>query len=187
MWCCTRDEGLALRSRPAGGGFKPPHAALAEDRRGERWGKGVVGGVRWGLGRRPLLKHRNSSDDIETGVWCELRDELGRCPLMGQVVSGVEGGVSPVCCSRAEREKACPDTAAGQRAARGSASRARGDPGAGGDVSTVAGRAGGPARSSGEALVMGVERRGRVVRGCVRSSNWAYAQEETYGQAEVVW
>ena len=25
---------LALRSRPAGGGFKPPHAALAEDRRG---------------------------------------------------------------------------------------------------------------------------------------------------------
>src|ERR1035437_2434049 len=35
--CCTRDEGLlALRSRPAGGGFKPPHAALAEDRRGER-------------------------------------------------------------------------------------------------------------------------------------------------------
>jgi len=27
---------LALRSRPAGGGFKPPRAALAEDRRGER-------------------------------------------------------------------------------------------------------------------------------------------------------
>jgi len=33
---------VALRSRPAGGGFKPPRAALAEDRRGERWGKGVV-------------------------------------------------------------------------------------------------------------------------------------------------
>jgi hypothetical protein len=27
---------LALRSRPAEGGFKPPRAALAEDRRGER-------------------------------------------------------------------------------------------------------------------------------------------------------
>jgi hypothetical protein len=27
---------LALRSRPVGGGFKPPQAALAEDRRGER-------------------------------------------------------------------------------------------------------------------------------------------------------
>ena len=37
MRCCTGDGGLmAPRSRPAGGGFKPPHAALAEDRRGER-------------------------------------------------------------------------------------------------------------------------------------------------------
>ena len=26
----------ASRSRPSGGGFKPPSAALAEDRRGER-------------------------------------------------------------------------------------------------------------------------------------------------------
>ena len=37
MRCCMRDEGfVAPRSRPAGGGFKPPHAALAEDRRGFR-------------------------------------------------------------------------------------------------------------------------------------------------------
>jgi hypothetical protein len=37
LWCCAEDGGLmALRSRPAGGGFKPPHAALAEDCRGER-------------------------------------------------------------------------------------------------------------------------------------------------------
>jgi len=29
MRCCAEDEGfVALRSRPAGGGFKPPHAAL---------------------------------------------------------------------------------------------------------------------------------------------------------------
>ncbi len=35
MRCCAGDEGfVALRSRPAEGGFKPPHAALAEDRRG---------------------------------------------------------------------------------------------------------------------------------------------------------
>jgi len=41
--CCVGDEGLlALRSRPAGGGFKPPHAALAEDCRGERCGKGAT-------------------------------------------------------------------------------------------------------------------------------------------------
>src|ERR1035437_4846859 len=30
--CCAVDEGLALRSRPAGGGFKPPHAAPVERR-----------------------------------------------------------------------------------------------------------------------------------------------------------
>jgi hypothetical protein len=37
MRCCVEDEGLlALRRRPSGGGVKPPHAALAEDRRGER-------------------------------------------------------------------------------------------------------------------------------------------------------
>ena len=37
MRCCVDDEGfVALRRRPAGGGVKPPQAALAEDRRGER-------------------------------------------------------------------------------------------------------------------------------------------------------
>jgi len=41
--CCARDEGLlALRRRPAGAGAKPPCAALAEDRRGERQGKGAA-------------------------------------------------------------------------------------------------------------------------------------------------
>ena len=35
--CCAEDgELLAPWRRPAGGGVKPPHAALAEDRRGER-------------------------------------------------------------------------------------------------------------------------------------------------------
>ena len=32
---------MALRSRLSGGGFKPPSAALAEDCRGEREGKGA--------------------------------------------------------------------------------------------------------------------------------------------------
>ena len=32
MRCCAEDEGfVALRSRPAEGGSKPPHAALTED------------------------------------------------------------------------------------------------------------------------------------------------------------
>jgi DNA-binding transcriptional LysR family regulator len=53
MRCCVRDGGsLALRCRPAGDGIKPPHAALAEDRRGERCGKGGGRAVRWGSGRR---------------------------------------------------------------------------------------------------------------------------------------
>ncbi len=50
--CCVEDEGfVALQRRPSGGDVKPPHAALAEDRRGERWGKGtreVSGGDREG-------------------------------------------------------------------------------------------------------------------------------------------
>jgi len=33
---------MALRRRPAGGDAKPPRAALADDRCGERRGKGVV-------------------------------------------------------------------------------------------------------------------------------------------------
>src|SRR5215471_9022394 len=38
--CCTRDEGfVALRRRPAGGGVKPPHGALAEDCGAERCGE----------------------------------------------------------------------------------------------------------------------------------------------------
>ena len=41
--CSTGDGGLlALRDRPMGDGLKPPRAALAEDRRGERRGKGVL-------------------------------------------------------------------------------------------------------------------------------------------------
>jgi hypothetical protein len=47
MCCCAGDEGfVALRRRSSGNGVKPPHGALAEDCCAERWGKGVVRGVR---------------------------------------------------------------------------------------------------------------------------------------------
>jgi len=36
MRCCAADEGVVLL-----GGVKPPHAALIDDRRGERRGKGA--------------------------------------------------------------------------------------------------------------------------------------------------
>src|ERR1035437_1615579 len=90
--------------------------------------------------------------------------------------------MSPVCGSRAEREKACPETAAsacGEREC-----RSRECP----VVTCVPSpwRAGGPARSSDEAPVTGAERRGRVVRGCCSSVNRRY-REESRGRAESIW
>ena len=72
------------------------------------------------------------------------------------------GGVSLICGSCVECGKACPDTTgpvvssvAGGRESLGADEPRKGQ-------SSVAGHAGGPARSSGEAPVMGVERRGRL-------------------------
>jgi hypothetical protein len=71
------------------------------------------------------------------------------------------GDVSLACCFRMELGKVHPDTAACSHAAIGS-------PSSGGNrerLSTVAGCAGGPARSSDEPFVMKGERRGWVIRG----------------------
>jgi len=46
------------------------------------------------------------------GYPMQSRDESGGCPFTGQVVSGMDGDVSLVCCSRMEQGKACSDTAA---------------------------------------------------------------------------
>jgi hypothetical protein len=48
-------------------------------------------------------------------------------------------------------------------------------------LSTVAASAGGPVRSSGEALVIGVERRGRLICRSVRASNRGFPWEEAGG------
>lgn len=70
------------------------------------------------------------------------------------------GGASPICGFCMERGKADADTAASLvLVARGSASSSRNCEA----LSTVAASAGGPARSSAEALVIGVERRGRLI------------------------
>lgn len=83
-----------------------------------------------------------------------------------------------------ERGKACPDMAAGLlRRAGGERERPKRQNRKG--LSTVAGCAGGPARSSEEAPVMGVERRGRVIRGLFVWSTGAF-REELGGRAEVV-
>jgi hypothetical protein len=84
---------VALRRRPAVGGVKPPRAALVEDRRGERRGKGSVRAVRWGFRKtnasEPLMKCRDLGTDIKTGVSMRFRDELGGGPRIGQAVSGM--------------------------------------------------------------------------------------------------
>src|ERR1019366_5469275 len=82
------------------------------------------------------------------------------------------GDASPVCGFRTEQEKARPDTGRSrfpgpsdrehpERLNRKGLNRK--------GLSTVAGRAGGPVRSSGEVPVTGGERRGRGVRGLIRS------------------
>src|SRR3974377_844058 len=92
MRCCVEDGGLlALRIRPAEGGSKPPAAALAEDCRGERCRKRRTGCVRWGPGRRPLLRCRYlTSGGIKTVGFLCSRDEPGGCALTGQVGPGIE-------------------------------------------------------------------------------------------------
>jgi len=71
------------------------------------------------------------------------------------------GDVSLTCCFRRERGKVHPDTAARSRAATGRPSSSRNCE----RLSTVAGCAGGPVRSSDETSVMGAERRSWVIRG----------------------
>jgi hypothetical protein len=132
--CCAGDGGLlALRRRPSGEGVKPPDAALAEDRRGERSGEGAVERVRWGPGRRsrkrPVRGFSGWVCAVEAsleklrwhqkrGVWLFSRDELGGCPDDWPGGARREGGVSLVCGSGTEREKA--SVGSGRPALRGS-------------------------------------------------------------------
>lgn len=74
--------------------------------------------------------------------------------------------MSLICGFRMERGKARPDTACPVGGDREYFKRQNRE-----EPSTIAGRAGGPVRSSAEAPVIGVERRGRIVRGLfVRST-----------------
>jgi hypothetical protein len=96
-WCCAGDEGLALHSRPAEGGGKPPHAALAEDRRGERCGKGArdaSGGDREDGAQSPfsgIAADVSLPNQVTSKPGCSrsARDESGGRPLTGQAVSGM--------------------------------------------------------------------------------------------------
>jgi hypothetical protein len=120
---------VALRSRPAGGGFKPPQAALVGDRCGERWGKGVrdtSGGDREGERKRIADEVSILLGGIETRALLRPWEESGGYPFTGQVVPGMKatrarsaaftrnvGGHAPIL------------LLAGVRAARGSARKRR--------------------------------------------------------------
>ena len=164
--CFTRDGGLlALRDRPMGDGLKPPRAALAEDRRGERRGKGVREASGGDQGDDRRLRCRDFKDGIRTGLRSRARDGVWRVPMYWPGGVRHRGGVNLICGSPRERWKADVDIVSVWLAeAIGSPPSGRNREG----LSTVAAIAGGPSRSSGEAPVMGVEPRGRLVHGWFR-------------------
>jgi hypothetical protein len=163
MQCSTSDGGsLALRDRPMGDGLKPPHAALAEDRRGERCGKGVLEASGGDQGDDRRLKCRELKDGIRTGLGSRTRDGVWRVPMYWPGGVRHRGGVNLICGSRRERWKAGADMVSVWLAgATGSAPSGRNRE----VLSTVAAPAGGPSRSSRETPVMGVEPRRRLVHG----------------------
>jgi hypothetical protein len=115
----------------------------------------------------PLMKCRNSSGDIETEVELLPRDEPGRNLLTAQVVSGMKVARAWLRLRCGTWEPVAPTGRPGQWCGVGPRSVAHGRSSSSGNcegLSTAAGHRGGPFRSSGEGPVMGLERRGRVVR-----------------------
>jgi hypothetical protein len=173
---------MALWNRPAGGGSKPPCAALAEDRRGERQGEGAAV-IASGVVRE---------DERWTRVLCRGRVE--RCKTTSKprplVCLGISLGDTrllprrrsayrqhePDLGSRTERVKAGPDTVVGRPAARGRAPSGRIRE----EQSTVAGHAGGLARSSREASAY---RSGSGAKGRGCSGLWMRSTERNEPRA----
>ena len=86
---------MALWSRPAGGGFKPPTGALAEDRCAERRGK-RRGLIASGMGREDERWTKSSavdvskeSGDVETRAAPLSWDQPGGYPFTAQAASGI--------------------------------------------------------------------------------------------------
>jgi hypothetical protein len=142
-----------------------------------RWLKTVVVSVeekahvmrQVGIGKasesEPLLTCREVGMTSKPGRPTGVRDEPGGCPPIGQAVSGMKAARARSAASARNLGRQASTlsgwvTARWPGAARGSA------PGGGNReaLSTVARPAGGPARSSEEAAVIAVERRGRLIR-----------------------
>lgn len=148
-----------------------------------RWLKTVVVSVeekahvmrQVGIGKasesEPLMTCREVEVTSKPGRSAVVRDEPGGCPFIGQVVSGMKAARARSAASAwnlGRQVSTLPGRVAWWRLG-----RVRGSSPGGGNreaLSTVAAPAGGPARSSGEAAVIVVERRGRLI--CVVGT-WA--------------
>ncbi len=167
MRCCAGDEGwpfgVALRGE-------------ASNRLELRWLKTVVVSVeekahvmrQVGTGKasvsEPLLTCREVEVTSKPGRSAVVRDEPGGCPPIGQVVSGMKAARARSAASAGNLGRQASTLL--DRAAEGLSGLARGSAPGGGNreaLSTVARPAGGPVRSSDEAAVIAVERRGRLI------------------------
>lgn len=113
----------------------------------------------------PLMTCRDLGMTSKPGRSAVVRDEPGGCPLIGQAVSGMKAARARSAASARNLGRQA-STLSGGAAARWPGA-ARGSAPGGRDreaLSTVARLAGGPARSSDEAAVIAVERRGRLIR-----------------------
>ena len=168
---CLPDRGIALREM---GDCWPPGIVLwgmVSNHHVLRWLKTVVvsdvekASLRRQVGIRETTAVRsveNFKDGIRTGLGSRTRDGVWRVPMYWPGGVRHRGGVNLICGSRRERWKADADIVPVWLAgAIGSPPSGRNREG----LSTVAAPAGGPSRSSDDAPVMGVEPRGRLVRG----------------------
>jgi len=112
----------------------------------------------------PLMTCREVEMTSKPGRSAVVRDEPGGCPLIGQAVSGMKA--ARVRSAASARNLGRQASTLSGRAAAWRLVLARGSAPGGGNreaLSTVARPAGGPARSSDEAVVIAVERRGRLI------------------------
>jgi hypothetical protein len=178
MRCCMRDEGarpcglVALRGRSAGGGRKPPRAASVKSRGGERRGKSVLSArqvqITKASASEPPMKCRKRIGDIRNrgrviapgGAWREPADWSGGCPawMVARAWSGLLcGTLEPVALFGRPASGAVVACGWSSESENPKQQICEGE-------SSCAGHRGGPFRSSDEGPVIGLERRGRVVR-----------------------
>jgi retron-type reverse transcriptase len=200
MRCCTRDEGarpcglVALRGRPAGGGRKPPRGAPVKSRGAERRGKGVLSArqvqITKASASEPPMKCRKRIGDIRNrgrviapgGAWREPADWSGGCPawMVARAWSGLLcGTLEPVALFGRPASGAVVACGWSSESENPKQQICEGE-------SSCAGHRGGPFRSSDEGPVIGLERRGRVVRAGLAVNRGDVGGAGERAEAEVV-